>query len=469
MKAKRNTTFGIAICLAALGIPFVASSRAADAPISLGNRLELFADDYLIAEKKGSVDFHLHRPEPKEVVFTADAPWEGNTSAYFGLFQDGDRYRMIYRGWQVNRGAPRTKARSAVTCLALSRDGIDWNRPNLGIKPFEGSKENNIIRTGGGSQNFTTFLDTNPDCPPDAKYKALAGGKTGLYYYKSQDCRNWQVAVRGPVITEGFFDSQNLAFWDLDRKEYRAYWRFYSDKVRSIRTATSKDFVNWGPHADLTFEEGTPVQHLYTNAIQKYSRAPHLFIGFPARYFRKGHRVEPLFMISRDGVHFKRYDDAVIPETAPADRGGNRSNYMAWGILSLPGKPDELSVYATEAYYGPVPGRVRRFVYRLDGFVSLRADASGGEVLTRPFTFDGSTLILNYSANQNGSLRVGMLDQAGNEIPGFTVADCFPLTGDSVDVAVKWKGGPKIESLAGEPVRARFFLESADLYSIQFR
>ena len=46
-------------------------------------------------------------------------------------------------------------------------------------------------------------------------------------------------------------------------------------------------------------------------------------------------------------------------------------------VLTLPGKTEELTVFATEAYYGPGPGRVRRFTYRLDGFVSLRAMPHG--------------------------------------------------------------------------------------------
>ena len=441
----------------------------AEEPIDIGNRLELFADDYLIHETSGEIDFHVHQPKPAEAVFTADAPWEGNTSGYYSLFQDGPKYRMIYRGWQHDPNDIRKVVHPEVVCLAESDDGVHWQKPNLGLHEYEGSKENNIIWKGTGSHNFTAFKDTNPNCPPDARYKALGSGKGGLFYFKSPDGVHWELGNDKAVITKGAFDSQNLAFWDSEAKQYRAYWRIFTDRVRAIRTATSEDFVNWQPHVDLKYPKGTPKQHLYTNAVQKYFRAPHLFVGFPTRYLpEEGQRVEPIFMISRDGVMFRRYNEPVVPETAPADRQGNRSNYMTWGMFTLPGKPDEISVYATEAYYGHVPTRVRRFVYRLDGFVSLRAGTSGGDVISKPLTFDGSSLVLNYAVTDGGSVQVEIQDAKGNPIEGYESANCKPLQGDSVRASVKWKGGKDLSQLAGQPVRLRLIASDADIYSFQF-
>ena len=464
---------------------FAFSSAAVAEPIGLGDRLELFADDFLVEGLTGDLKRRLHRPEPKEVVFTADAPWEGNTSGYYTLFQDGALYRMYYRGWAHDPKDQKT-LRAEVTCYAESDDGIHWRKPDLGLFEFEGSRENNIIlRSGNGVHNFAAFRDTRPDCPPEARYKGVGGsrekGKHGLMYFRSADGIHWEQVGDEPIITAGAFDSQNLAFWDACRGEYRAYWRIFTQGVvngkewkpsgfRAIRTATSKDFVHWEPHHDLRYPPGAPQQHLYTNAVQPYFRAPHLFVAFPTRYLPdEGQRVEPIFMISRDGVDFFRYDDPVIPETAPADRRGNRSNYMTWGMLKLPGKPGEISVYATEAYYGPVPGRVRRFAYRLDGFVSLRAGAGGGEMLGRLSTFSGNHLTLNYKVlDESGSLRVELQDEKGQPIDGFALGDCKPLTGDSVKATVGWKNGHDLSALSGKPVRVRFVARQADLFSMRF-
>jgi len=195
-----------------------------------------------------------------------------------------------------------------------------------------------------------------------------------------------------------------------------------------------------------------------------YERAPQLFIGFPTRFQEKNQQVEPVFMTSRDGVNFKRWTDALIPITAPKDRDGNRSNYMARGLLQLPGNDRELSVYATEAYYKGPGSRVRRFVYRTDGFVS--AHASEGALVTKPFTFTGSELVLNILSK--GETRAELQDATGNVLPGFALNDCTPITADSIEHVVIWKGGP-LSAHSGKPVRLRFALKDADLFALQFK
>lgn len=451
----------LSLCLlapAATLILLSALTAPAAEPLDIADRLELFVDDYLIADVTGDVSRQLVRPEPKEVVFVTDEPWEGNTSGYYSLFRDGDMYRMIYRGWQHDE---QMKAvHKEVTCCAESSDGIHWTKPSLGLFAWDGSKDNNIVWMGPGSHNFTAFLDTNPDAPAASRYKALGGGRGGLLSFESPDCIHWKLIQEQPVITNGAFDSQNLAFWDEDRHEYRAYWRYFGDGIRSIRTATSGDFISWDNEADLEYAEGTPREHLYTNAVQKYFRAPHLFIGFPTRYEPKSQQVEPILMISRDGTTFHRFADAVVPRTAPRDRNHNRSNYMAWGMFQLPGRPDEISVYATENYYEPSPGRLRRFVYRVDGFAALTAGNAGGRMLTRLLRGSASDLILNRAVQKDGELLVEVLNQAG-EVIGKSV----PLTGDAVAAAVDWQHVPDI---GDSSIRLRFTMRNASVYSLRF-
>tara|TARA_R110002095_G_scaffold190094_2_gene167788 strand:- start:2505 stop:3884 length:1380 start_codon:yes stop_codon:yes gene_type:complete len=427
-------------------------------PVDIGNQLELFVDNHLISKIHGDVQQQLLKPEPKEVVFVTDAPWEGNTSGYYTFFQDGDIYRMIYRGWQHDE--KKKMAHKEVTCYAESKDGIHWKKPNISSFEWEGSQENNIVGKGPGAHNFTAFRDDNPEAPAEARYKALGSTKGGLQAFQSPDCKHWKLIQEKPVITRGAFDSQNLAFWDADRKEYRAYWRIFSNGVRAIRTATSKDFIHWENEADLTYSKGTPPEHLYTNAIQKYFRAPHIFIGFPTRYETKSQQVEPILMTSRDGTTFHRYADAVIPRTAPKDRNHNRSNYMAWGMFQLPDKPNEISVYGTENYYESTPGRVRRFVYRVDGFVALRGGADGGQVTTKPLRYKGQQLLLNYIVHTGGSIGVEVLNESGRAI-----GKSKPLSGDAIDSPVTWQQDP---DLSQGVVQLHFTLKNADLFSLRF-
>jgi hypothetical protein len=439
-------------------------------PLAIGSRLELFADDYVIDKLEGEASLHLHRPAPQEVVLVTDKPWEGNTSAYYTIFRDGDLYRAYYRGSHWDEVAKKA-THPEVVCYAESKDGIHWTKPNLGLFEFDGSKQNNIVWDGIGTHCFAAFKDTHPDCTADARYKGIARGrptgKKGLYVFKSPDGIHWTRIKDEPVITNGYFDSQNLAFWDAHAGTYREYHRTFVDGVRAIMTGTSSDYVNWTEPVLLNYGDA-PNQHLYTNAVQPYDRAPHILLGFPTRYLpAEGQRVEPTFMASHDGLNFKRWLDPVIPEDAPEDRDGNRSNYMTWGLVQLPGNEKEYSVYATEAYYTGPDSRVRRFTYRVDGFVSLRGTGQGGSLVTKPLVFEGDELQLNVATQDGGSVRVELQNTAGKPLDGFALSDCQPLQGDSIEQAVVWSGG-KLSSLAGKPVRVRFEVNNADIYSFKF-
>jgi len=459
-------------------------------PIELKDPLQLFTDDCLIEKLSGEAQRVLQKPQPKEVVFTTDAPWEGNTSAYFTVFQDGDVYRMYYRGSDApekvkaeKEGDPsKWKSRPETTCVAESRDGVHWIRPTVNEFPWKGSKENNIIWMGSAvAHNFTPFIDENPVATSEARYKAVGGKGHFPRGLKSADGLHWSVNSREVFKVQGKFDSQNLAFWDTVRNEYRMYWRIYLNEVRGIRTATSKDFATWENETDLIYPgkadpdvlDKMDQVHFYTNAVRPYFRAPHLFIGFPTQYIPRGkqdppklNQTQPLFMSSRDGVRFELWDEPIIPTTAPSQRAGNRGNYMAWGLVQLPGQPKEMSVYATEAGHQFGPTRLRRFVYRLDGFVSVYAGAGGGELLTKPLVASGTKLVLNYRTGSGGSVRVELQDADGKPLEGFRLEDCEPLTGDSINAVVKWKGNSTLKT-APAGLRMRFVLQDADLFSMK--
>lgn len=456
------------ICLLALLVTgwFCGQRVDAEQPIDIGTRLELFVDDHLIDRLDGSATQRLQLPEPKEVVLVTDKPWEGNTSAYYTIFRDGDLFRMYYRGshWdEVNKKGTHRE----VTCYAESRDGIDWEKPELGLFEFDGSKANNIVWDGIGTHCFAVFKDENPSCSADARYKAIARGrplgKKGLYLFKSPDGIHWTATSDGPVITEGAFDSQNLAFWDPHAEVYREYHRTFFNGVRSIMTGTSNDFVNWTEPTLLDLGD-SPNQHLYTNAIKHYDRAPHLLIGFPTRFLpAEGDRVEPTLMTSRDGTRFHRWLQPVVPESAPKDRGGNRSNYMAWGVVDLPGDQDGVSVYATEAYYTGPDSRLRRFRYRKDGFVSVGADETGGELLTKLLRVSGTQLVVNAKTAAGGSVEVQIESADGKPL---AVGEAF--SGDDLSHHITWKSHDAIESVVNQPVRLRFKFSNAEVYAFQF-
>lgn len=460
----------LALCFNQTGI------ATCEETVSIGSQRELFLDEHLI-QKLDGLKLQLHEAQPHEVILVTDKPWEGNTCAYYTIFQDGNKYRMYYRGSHWDEKTKRATHPEFV-CYAESDDGIHWKKPELGICSFNGSTANNIIWNGVGTHNFTPFKDTNPECKPEARYKALGRGRSlrpddksskhGLFAFQSADGLHWKLMQDSPVITEGAFDSQNLAFYDEIEHCYRDYHRWFKGGVRDIMSCTSTDFLKWTKPVGLHYADERK-EHLYTNAIQRYSRAPHFLIGFPTRYLpEQGQRVEPVLMASRNGMQFKRWAKPVIPETAPKDRQGNRSNYMAWGLVQLPGDQRNYSLYATEAYYTGPDSRVRRFTYRVDGFVSAHAEDTVGHLITKPIIFQGSTLELNMVTVKQGFVAVEIQDLEGNPVPGFSLSDCKPCRGDEIAKQVSWADSSRLRNLSGRPVRLKFSIQNGDLFSYQF-
>ena len=148
------------------------------------------------------------------------------------------------------------------------------------------------------------------------------------------------------------------------------------------------------------------------------------------------------------------------------------SVFKVLGMVETPSKIDpatpELSIYVSENIRQKSPQRLRRYTFRMDGFASAHASLQGGELLTKPVTFDGDRLQINFATSAGGSLRVEFQNANGNPIPGFTLADRHEQFGDELQRFVSWKKTNDLSQLSGQPIRLRFGLKDADLYSFQF-
>ena len=143
-----------------------------------------------------------------------------------------------------------------------------------------------------------------------------------------------------------------------------------------------------------------------------------------------------------------------------------RANYPALGLIQTGAA--ELSVYVVR-HYGQPSIHIERMSLRLDGFASLHAPYSGGEMVTRPLIFDGSELELNMATGAAGFVRVELLTAEGGPLPGCALGDCPEVIGDRIERIVRWRQGSDLRALAGRPVRLRFVMKDADVYSFRFR
>ncbi|MCZ7636369.1 MAG: hypothetical protein M5U12_10245 [Verrucomicrobia bacterium] len=466
----------------------VAEGTTEIAPVSMGSRLELFVDD-LILERLEGCTLKLHTPQPAGVALRFDAPWEGAFCGYMTVFQDDDRFRCYYRG---NPTAGHDGSSTEVTCYAESRDGRVFTKPDLGLFEVAGTRSNNVVLAGQPpfSHNFAPFLDARPGVPPGERYKAVAGtSATGLHAFVSSDGLRWQQRGATPLLRDGAFDSQNVAFWSAAEQCYVLYFRTWTQGgfagYRTISRSTSTDFVQWTAPVEMTFGE-VPIEHLYTSQTHPYFRAPHLYVATPMR-FVPGRKAltdaqaealgvnpgyasdvaETVFMTSRGGNRYVRqFLEGFIRPGLDLGNWASRAGLTALGVV--PTGAAEISLYK-QAHYAQPSGHLVRYTLRTDGFVSVNAPFRGGEALTRPLTFTGRALVVNFSTGAAGGLRVEVQDAGGCPIPDRTLADAVEQVGDEIERVVSWKDGSDLSALAGRPVRLRFVLKDADLYALRFR
>ncbi len=495
-----------------LALSLGAASRTEKAeseePIDIGSRLELFVDHYLIDRLDGA-RLVMGRPRPAGTVLKADRPWEGPFNFAYQVIRDGDVFRMFYRGWSAGG--------SVALCYAESRDGVRWEKPSLGLLEVDGSRENNMVavfdETGRHPVHYLfPFVDARPGVPDAERVKAIRVILQSkepflmhVYLYGSKDWFRWRRLREEPIIATGIrnaFDASNYVFWSQTEGLYVCYFRYMVDGptgssragLRSIQRATSRDLIHWSEPKGMTYSDtGTlaPSDHLYNNNTEPYFRAPHLYVGLAARFMR-GRRVVTDAQLGRMQVasqgghdYYEDCSDGVLLTTRPGTtrfdrtfqealvRPGpgpenwvSRTNYPLRGVVQT--GPAEMSFFVMRHYAQP-SWHIERLTLRLDGFGSVRAPYQGGEMLTRPLVFSGDSLVINYATSAAGSLRVEVQDMEGRPVPGFSLAECREIIGDEIERRVTWEGRPDLGQLSGKPVRLRFIMKDADLYSMRFR
>jgi len=423
------------------------------------------------------------------------------------------------------------------------KDLLHLDRPNLGLYEIGGSTDNNIIlmQCCKGDieeefDNFFVFVDENPACPADEKIKAIAQmvnrkkrfpGFRELWCYTSSDGIHFKLGWKisgGDEPYAGLFDSQNTVHYDKKEGVYKLYVRglhmnygpavsamtdglitndmlgaLAEDGIRDIRYMESKDFRNWSIPEFLKYNDELDYP-MYTNLVQKYERAPHMYIGIPTRYVERkewGKNFEQLggqenvrirkermkrsprhglaitdaiFMCSRDGKTWNRFHDAFIgAELEHAYNWSYGDAYIMYNLIetpcAYPSEETELSILAEERS-GESAKVLCRYTIRKDGFASYHADHEVSTLVTKPFIFKGTELSINFATSALGYIYIDVLDETGKPFEGFHSCELF---GNSLDRTVYFGDSSDVSKLVGRPVRLRFTMCSADLYSMIFR
>jgi hypothetical protein len=159
----------------------------------------------------------------------------------------------------------------------------------------------------------------------------------------------------------------------------------------------------------------------------------------------------------RSNRYHRYFREAFIPPGLGERGWGNRANYITLNAVQT--SPTHMSLFM----YGG-----GHYVMRLDGFISVHAGYEQGQFTTKPFRFSGNQLEINYSTSGAGRIRVELQDEAAQPVAGFGLDDCEVIYGDDISRVVKWQQGADVSRMAGKPVRLRFVMNEADLFSLKF-
>ena len=348
--------------------------------------------------------------------------------------------------------------REMAICYAVSKDGIQWEKPELGLVEFEGSKQNNIVWRGPhGAGVFKDLRD--PD--PARRYKTLfKGGRISVA--SSADGIHWGKAILCPEADVAG-DTHNNALWAPTLGKYVGITRTWGEQGRQVARIESDDFLKW-TKAKVVLE-GLDKGH-QTYAMPVFFHGG-VYLGLVAIIYPKEDRVWTELTWSPDTLQWNR----VCPGT-PLIANSEKEMAYDWGCVYAGAYPvfleDETRIYygGSDWHHGNWRnGFLCMATLRPDGFASYGPIESNKPALitTTAVVCTGDKLRLSADVPEGGSIKVTVLDRQNKEL-----AEGEPIARTVTDAVVRWNKGFSWEELKGKEIRLRFELRDAQLYSFAF-
>ncbi|HEY3900938.1 MAG TPA: hypothetical protein VGM54_20170 [Chthoniobacter sp.] len=467
-------------------------------PIDLGR--QLFVDDFLIEKTSLHRVFHhaekyegnpILKPETPEEIHGVYTHMKSEPTATACPFDDGvffDPTDHLFKMWYMG-GFWRQ------TCLATSEDGLHWKRPSLDVLPGTNvviPYQQDVYRDA-----FSPWLDWNAT-KPDERWKAFFYARTLLpgdtkrhgasWLYTSPDGIHWNprdkftanVGDNTTIFYNPFRKKWAMSVRESVRERGRARFYFETENFFDLAKMKKEDEVFWSGADRLD----PPDPQIQSNT-QLYCLSPiayeSIMLGAFAIHYGPENDVcqkgkfpkltEIELGYSRDGFHFSRPDRTSFIAATKREGDWDRGYLRPIGsVCTIVG--DRLFFYYC-GFSGIAPDGQKYFYaggsthvafLRRDGFASMDADVSGGELVTRPVTFQGAHAFVNAAAAK-GELRAEIFGEDGKPIGPFTAENCVAIHGDKTLQELTWKGADDLSALRGRPVRFRFTLKGASLYA----
>ena len=459
---------------------------------------QLFVDDTLIESTDMQRIWHEPVPYQGNPVLKPETDIEMNNgiAPVATVFNDGcwfdpqdQLYKLYYHtGWYTG------------TALALSKDGIHWIRPDLGIVPGTNllfQPDERRLRDGS-----LCWLDLQSENPEERwkmflYFRYPQENREGGSLFTSADGIHWR--DRGETGSLG----DNSSFF---RDPFQNKWCFsirdYAEKIGRKRTLMYRDHFTGSPWNEVSGknlqcdesdileipepscgEKGqlydfnaAPYESLMLGVMAVFEgpennialergcpKTIHLHYAFSRNgenWFRPEQR-KPFLRCSRKENTWNRGYLHAAGGIALVFQDKIRFYYGGWSGKSTLGpgecgpRRDESAVYAS--------GSVGFADLRRDGFASMRVTDGCGCLRTPLLKVKGKYLWINAAGKD---LQIELQDSSGVPLPGYAFEDCLCFSGDSVKYNVRWKNHSELPDVP--ELKVAFRLYSGDLYSFWF-
>jgi hypothetical protein len=426
------------------------------------------------------------KKHPSNPLFVEDKPWEKRFDNLYGnvLYDEEDElYKCWYSPFIIDNSAKGMSlkerendydapdTREMAICYATSKDGIHWEKPNLGLVDFEGNKNNNIVWQGkgqdgdhwAGPHGAGIFKDMD-EKDPNRRYKALfkiedlsiGFSKDGLHWDEYQACE-------GDVTVAG--DTHNNALWAPTLNKYVGITRTWGKMGREVARIESNDFIHWTKE-EVVLEGLDKNLQPYAMPVFYYGG---VYLGLVAIHNQKTDRVHTELTWSPDTKKWNRISPGT-PLIPCSDKKLDYDYGCVYACAYPVFKDNEIQLFyggSDWLHFGWRSGALALATLRPDGFAGYEVadNASTGVVTTHSFTVTGSDLKISADIMEGGSLQVAILNEQGVVIPEYTFEACNTLPHNSVDALVTWKEN-SFSELKGKKVAFRFLLDNSKVYSV---
>ena len=438
--------------------------------LDIADAVQFFVDDSAIAASAGlERRVHTMRRVCDSPLIERTEPWEGPHLGPTTVLRDepGPGWRMWYRS-------------GGAMHVAVSEDGVRWDKPPLGAFRHESGAQTNVSVLADGShvqEGCAVFRDLDePD--PARRYK-LIHYLPSYYLACSADGVTWHPAQPDPVWPNGAGDGLEETYFfmrDEATGRYRGYMRVWQrhQTVRKTSLGESDDLRTWsGPKIiwQAGPEFGVGAQIYGMNVFLDgglYWALPWMFYGDEPLDPRERQTIRLKLAWSRDGRDW----NALAPrqDVLPLGEPGAFDENMIWSSCPVVMLEDRVRLYygGTAGKHDAAEGRcaVGLAEIRRGGFVSLHAERDG-VLLTHRMLFRGEQIRINARTEPDGFVAAELLNDSGNLIREFGADRSDAFAGDSVDHALSWGGRSDLAPLIGQNVMLRLTLRKADLFSFR--